>query len=189
MDEIEELQMESLSIIEKTLRGQGRLDVNQRIRGIVGILIKEYQIPFDEILVDLICYVHRNRLLEKYDPEKGKLATYVTHCVYYALKAYIRRVKTIEDNPSEGRLGMSVDFLDDLGIEALVDYNNPEQMVIGRELLDLINDHFGADDAQVLLEMKERRDEAKRLGISYPAYCKRLQRKIAAFQPVLDQHS
>ena len=41
------------------------------------------------------------------------------------------------------------------------------------------------DDAAVALGCKSRRAEAKRLGITHDAYCKRLQRKTDSFKTVL----
>jgi len=52
-------------------------------------------------------------------------------------------------------------------------------------LLELIIKHFGYDDAAVALGCKSRRAEAKRLGITLDAYCKRLQRKTDSFKIVL----
>ena len=51
--------------------------------------------------------------------------------------------------------------------------------------MELIIDHFGEDDAEVLLGYSDRQTEAKRLSISYDTYCKRLSRKIHSFVPVL----
>jgi len=51
-----------------------------------------------------------------------------------------------------------------------------------KELLWLIINHFGYDDAAVALGCKSRRAEAERLGIALDAYSKRLQRKTASFK-------
>ena len=73
-----------------------------------------------------------------------------------------------------------------LGADGLVDYTTPEDLVIAKELIDLVIDHFGEDDADVLLGYSDRLSESARLSISYDTYCKRLSRKIKSFQPILE---
>jgi hypothetical protein len=51
--------------------------------------------------------------------------------------------------------------------------------------MELIYDHFGEDDAEVILGYKDRQTEADRLSIRYDTYCKRLSRKIRTFLPIL----
>jgi len=38
-----------------------------------------------------------------------------------------------------------------LGADDLVDYTTPEDLIIAKELMELIIDHFGENDAKVLL--------------------------------------
>ena len=73
-----------------------------------------------------------------------------------------------------------------LGADGLVDYTTPEDLVIAKELMELIIDHFGEDDAEVLLGYSDRLSESARLSISYYTYCKRLSRKIDSFLPILE---
>ncbi len=72
-----------------------------------------------------------------------------------------------------------------LGADDLVDYTTPEDLIIAKELMELIIDHFGENDAKVLLGYSDRHTEADRLSISYNTYCKRLSRKIRSFLPIL----
>ncbi len=88
---------------------------------------------------------------------------------------------------SDGYCGSSISFLEKIGADGLVDYTTPEDLVIAKELLEIIINHFSENDARVLLGYTDRRTEAKRLSISYDAYNKRLQRKISAFLPVLKE--
>jgi len=88
---------------------------------------------------------------------------------------------------TDGYCGSSVSYLEKSGADGLVDYTTPEDLVIAKELLKIIFNHFGEDDARVLLGYKDRRTEAERLSISYDTYSKRLQRKITTFLPVLKE--
>ena len=71
--------------------------------------------------------------------------------------------------------------LDDETFETIT----PEDYLIAKELVELIQDHYGIDNADVLLGKKDRRSFAKEMGIDYYAYCKRLNRLTSAFKQVL----
>ena len=86
---------------------------------------------------------------------------------------------TFAEESTDGYCGSAISFLENLGAEGLIDYTTPEDLIIAKELMELIIDHFGEDDADVLLGHSDRQTEANRLSISYDTYCKRLSRKIA----------
>ena len=88
---------------------------------------------------------------------------------------------------SDDYFGSTLSFLEKLGAEGLINYTTPEDLVIAKQLLELIIDHFGEDDAMVLMDIRDRHDEAERTSIPYHTYCKRLQRKIKSFIPILDK--
>ena len=92
----------------------------------------------------------------------------------------------LAEESSDGYCGSAISFLETLGADGLVDYTTPEDLVIAKELMELIIDHFGKDDAEVLLDYSDRQTESNRLSISYDTYCKRLSRKIKSFVPVLE---
>ncbi len=89
---------------------------------------------------------------------------------------------------SDDQLGSSLGYLEKLGISGLHETDTPEDLYIAKELLGFILDHFGKDDTMVLLGIKDRRDEADRLSIKYDTYCKRLNRKVQSFIPILKEH-
>jgi hypothetical protein len=82
---------------------------------------------------------------------------------------------------------VSLDFLAGIGAESLVDFNTPEDMVIGKELLELMINHYGLEDVLVLLGHEDRQAAAERLEMPYKTFCKRLIRKTLLFLPVLKQ--
>ena len=59
---------------------------------------------------------------------------------------------------------------------------------MGKELVKMANDHFGDNDLAVILGLKSKRAEAKRLGINNDTYRKRLQRKLAKFRSILNEN-
>jgi len=51
--------------------------------------------------------------------------------------------------------------------------------------LELVQNHYGDDDAKVVLGLMDRKAEAKRRSITYDTYRKRLDRKTCDFRPIL----
>jgi hypothetical protein len=92
---------------------------------------------------------------------------------------------SLAEESFDGYCGSAISFLETLGADGLVDYTTPEDLVIAKELMALIIDHFGENDAEVLLGYSDRLSESARLSISYYTYCKRLSRKIKSFLPIL----
>ncbi|BBO93224.1 hypothetical protein [Desulfosarcina ovata] len=80
-------------------------------------------------------------------------------------------------------MGTSIESLERDGVEGLIDEDDPERILLGKELLEAAVNHFGKSDLAVILGLKETRAEAKRLGIRYDTYRKRLQRKIDIYRP------
>ena len=83
------------------------------------------------------------------------------------------------------RTGASLDPYERQGIDGLIDQENPEDVLIGSELMELARSHIGYDDLTVIIGLRDKRAEAKRLGLSYDTYRKRLQRKLVRFKSIL----
>ena len=194
----QELLNQSNQQFEQALSSNGNFKINRIIGYKTRRLKYEYGLEDDEILNALFDEFLRKHLYEKITPEKT-LSTFIIHTTNYGLNGELRKQQQekrnypsisldgLAEESSDGYCGSTVSFLEDLGAEGLVDYTTPEDLIIAKELMELIIDHFGEDDAKVLLGYSDRRSEAKRLSISYDAYCKRLQRKISAFLPVLQE--
>jgi len=73
----------------------------------------------------------------------------------------------------------------DLFNKYLFEKTTPEDICIAKELLGLIMDHYGKDDAMVILGIKDREKMAEQLSMNYHSYCKRLQRKTTVFKQIL----
>lgn len=180
------------------LSGNGNFKINITIQYKVRKLKQNYGIERDEILNNAVEKFLGKKHYEKYDSEKS-LSTFIVHYTNYNLNIQIREQRNEKKNypkisldslahqSSDGYCGSSVTFLEKLGTDGLVNYTTPEDLVIAKELSEIIINHFGENDARVLLGYTDRRTEAKRLSISYDTYSKRLQRKITAFLPVLKE--
>ncbi len=194
--EQQELLNQSYQQLKQTLSSNGNLKINRKIGYKSRRLKYEYGLEDDEIFSAIFCEFLSKKLYEKITPEKA-LSTFITHTTNYMLSTLIREQQRekrnyprisldgLAEESSDGYCGSSVSFLGELGADGLVEYTTPEDLVIAKELLELIYDHFGEDDAEVLLGYKDRRTEAERLSIRYDTYCKRLSRKIRAFLPIL----
>ena len=191
----QELLNQSYQHVKWALSNNGNLNINRKTQYKIRRL-NDYGLEDDEILNNLFVeYLSKNHY-EKYDPDKS-LSTFAAYYTYYNLNNQIRKQRTEKKNypkisldslaqhSSDGYCGSSISFLNELGANGLVEYTTPEDLVIAMELLELIYDHFGEDDAEVILGFKDRRTEAERLSIRYDTYCKRLSRKICTFLPVL----
>ena len=194
--EQQELLNQSYQQFKQALSSNGNFKIN-RIIGYKSRRLKyEYGLEDDEILNAIFCEFVSKKLYEKITPDKT-LSTFIAHTTNYGLNGELRKhqqekrnyprisLDGLAEESSDGYCGSSISFLGELGADGLVEYTTPEDLVIAKELMELIYDHFGEDDAEVLLGYKDRRTEAERLSIRYDTYCKRLSRKIRSFLPIL----
>ena len=172
----------------------------KKINRIIGYkarrLKDEFGLEDDEIHNAIFCEFLSKKLYEKITPDKT-LSTFIVHTTYYVLSSQLRKEKqekrnyprnsldSLAEESSDGYCGSAISFLETLGADGLVDYTTPEDLVIAKELMEHIIDHFGEDDAEVLLGYSDRQSESNRLSIDYYTYCKRLSRKIHSFLPIL----
>jgi hypothetical protein len=194
--ERQELLNQSYQQFEQALSRNGHLKINQIIRYKSRRLKGEYGLEDDEIQNVIFCEFLDKKLYEKITPDKT-LSTFIVHTTNYVLNVQLRKhqqekrnyprisLDSLAEESSDGYCGSAVSFLENLGADGLVDYTTPEDLVIAKELMELIIDHFGEDDAEVLLGYSDRQTESNRLSISYDTYCKRLSRKTRSFLLIL----
>jgi hypothetical protein len=60
-------------------------------------------------------------------------------------------------------MGSSIESFEREGIEGLIDEDDPEMIIMGKELLEAAADHFGDNDLAVIFGLKDKRAEAERL--------------------------
>jgi hypothetical protein len=196
--EQQELLNQSYQQFKQALSSNGNLKINRIIGYKSRRLKSEYGLEDDEILNAIFCEFLSKELVEKITPDKT-LSTFIVHTTNYMLNVQLRKqqqekrnyprisLDSLAEESSDGYCGSAISFLETLGADGLVDYTTPEDLIIAKELMDLIMDHFGEDDAKVLLGYSDRLSESARLSISYDTYYKRLSRKIHSFLPILKQ--
>ncbi len=194
--EQQELLNQSYQQFNQALSSNGNFKINRIIGYKTRRLKFEFGLEDDETLNNLIDYFLCKKLYEKITPDKT-LSTFIVHTTNYGLNVQLRKHQQEKRNfpsisldaqseaPSDGYCGSAISFLENLGADGLADYTTPEDLVIAKELMELIIDHFGEDDAAVLLGYSDRLTESNRLSISYDTYCKRLSRKIQSLLPIL----
>jgi hypothetical protein len=194
--EQQELLNQSYQQFKQALSRNGNFKVNRKIGYKTRRLKYKYGLEDKEILNDLFDEFLSKKIYEKITPEKT-LSTFIIHSTNYGLNGQLRKQKkekrnyssisldALAEESADGYCGSAISFLERLGADGLVDYTTPEDIVIAKELMYLIIDHFGENDAKVLLGYSDRHTEADRLSIKYDTYCKRLSRKIQSFKPII----
>jgi hypothetical protein len=192
----QDLLNQSVREIHTALSGNGKLKINQKIRLKVRSLTEDLGLEKDEIENVAVEEFLSREIYEKCKPEKP-LSTFCTHFANYSLNGQLRAEKlhrkhyravsldSLAQDNHDNDWAYSDEFLEPAENESLADYITPEDFLNAKELLGLIINHFGYDDAAVALGCNSRRAEAKRLRIALDAYTKRLQRKSASFKQVL----
>ena len=189
---------QSVREIRNALSGKGKFRINRKIRYKVRVLKEDHGFTGDEILSAVFDEFLSKSLDIKCHPGKT-LSTFFVHFVNYSLSELIRQqvnekkcfrrvsLDAIAEETADNDWGSATAFLESASCEILADELTPEDLVIARELQNLISNHFGENDTAVLLGWQNRESEADRLKISKEAYCKRLQRKTGFFKDVLEK--
>jgi len=189
---------ESFETMLKILSNKGTLDMNRKINYKIDRLRKDHGFKRKEILSSLAEAYLIKKLYEKYRAENA-LSTFILHSINYMLNGMLRKCDTQRRHFHEislekmlrectGNLEeVSLDFLSRLGADCLVEFTTPEDLIIGKQLFELMINHYGIEDVMVLLGYEDRKTAADRLNLTYESYCKRLLRKTLLFLPVLDQ--
>ena len=186
----DDLGEESYCQFELFLSDYGKFKRNLRIKAKVRHLKEKFRLNHDDILHELFEHYLSGGYHENYDPDKAKFATFIADYVNKNLNNLLRKAKRAKKREDSAFLGedfndLSDSFLKQHGSDETFETITPEDYLIAKELLELIQDHYGIDNADVLLGKKDRRSFAKEIGTDYYAYCKRLNRLTSAFNQVL----
>ena len=172
--------------------------MNRAIQARVRWLYHRYGITRIEIIEYVKWDFERKKKHRKFDPEKSCLETYVLTFTYFALLTLIRQCKKhdvgekeeipfsqLSKDTSIQTMGSSIESFEREGVDGLIDEDDPEMIIMGKELLQAAADHFGDNNLDVIFGLKDKRAEARSLGLSYDTYRKRLQRKLIQFRSIL----
>lgn len=191
--------IEAEKLISRFIWQGGKLWKNHVIQKRVKWLFYQYGITRQEIIENLKWKFEQNNHHQRYYPAKSCLETYVLNFCYYGLLSMVRECKSQEGKgnliPVPNHLyglkiqsmGKSYEPYERDGIDGLVEMTTPEDLLIGKELLQMAEDHFGREDLEVLLGARDRKAEAERLGLTGEAYRLRLFRKRLLFKEVLKE--
>lgn len=173
--------------------------MNSAIQKRVRWLYQRYGMTREEIIEYIKWKFSCQRKHYKFNPEKSCLETYVLNFTYFTLLSVVRQCKNHEagggkeipfsqlaDYELIKTIGQSIDSFERLGIEGLINGDNPEDILMGKQLMETATDHFGNSDLAVILGLKDKRTEAMRIGLDYDSYRKRLQRKLNQFRSILN---
>ena len=195
----QELLDQSIPLLKLSLSNSGKLKINRKIQYKINLLKNHFDLEDDEILNSLFDRFLEGEIYHKYDPEKA-LSTFIVYCTDYNLNRELRKQRAsaknypdvsfdeISPERDNGESSSSLPYLEKLGIDGLFEKTTPEDLCIAKELLGLIMDHYGKDDAKVILGIADRKDMSEHLAMNYHSYCKRLQRKTTAFKQILKKH-
>jgi hypothetical protein len=170
----------------------GRFPINESIQKKVRILSEIFGIDSEDILHDLFTQYLEKEDYKRFDPQRGKLSTYINvytnRWLYHEIRRYERinnkfKIEKLPDDyedalDQENRVDHSLWFYEKIGRqENLMETITPEDYYDAKELWELIVKNVGINDSLVLIGVKDIKLEAERLGLDYYTYCQRLNRK------------
>ena len=191
--------VDSYRLIYRFIYHSGKIWMNTAIQKRIRWLYRRYGMTREEIIEYVKWKFKCQRKHYKFDPEKSCLETFVLNFTYFAMLSLVRQCEDHEagnekeipfsqlpDYEPIKTIGQSIDSFERMGIEGIINDENPEDILMGKQLMEMAMNHFGDSDLAVILGLKDKRDEAKRIGLDYDSYRKRLQRKLNQFRSILN---
>ena len=167
-----------------------------RIQWKVSVLKEEYNLTEIEIADELFEKYWRLGHYQKYDASRGSLNNWIAHYVCLYLNHLIRhhgvRAKEIQNqrvDPLDQRNWTSLEWIDqdytsedpDYQPEIVFDPTNPEDLLIAKELLEFIKNHFSPVEYDYLRGEIDLDDAAQISGMQSDSFRKKVARKRAEF--------
>ena len=126
----------------------------------------------------------------------GQLSTFMTHYANLSLLNIIKKYRrfnikriSLTDNYEDTfdqKWRYSLLYLERIELsEGLVERTTPEDFYMAKELYEKMKNFLGKENAEVLIGMRTRKEEAERRGINYQTYRKQLYRQTLEFQTYL----
>jgi len=161
------------------------------------IITQEYNLSGRDVVDDLFAnYWERGHYL-KYDKSKGSLNNWIARYVNLYLNHEIRRQAVRQRDahnqridPADQRNWSNITCLDidntredpDYQPDIVLDTTNAEGLLIAKETLELVYDHFSKTEIAYLMGEMDLPQAAEQSGISCEAFRKRLDRRKADFK-------
>ena len=191
--------VDSYRLIYRFIYHSGKIWMNTAIQKRVRWLYYRYGMNRKEIIEYVKWKFKCQRKHYKFNREKSCLETFVLNFTYFTLLTLVQQCENHEagnekeipfsqlpDYEPIKTIGQSIDSFERMGIEGIINDENPEDILMGKQLMEMATDHFSDNDLAVILGLKDKRAEAKRLGLDYDSYRKRLQRKLNQFRSILN---
>ena len=193
----DELLEQCLDHFNETFSKNWRYKVNREINNKINRLKYQHKMKDNEIFNVVYQQFLEKKLDEKYQADKT-LSTFIAYCVKYGLCDLVKQkrrehrkkecsLEALLNDPLCGSGASSFNIDEQDGFPSLVEHNTPEDLLIGKEMKELIFEHFGTTDALVLLGYEDLKKTATSLGMTYDAYRKRLWRKKEQFKAFLEK--
>lgn len=153
--------------IKSAMSGNGKFWVNKSIKRLKNCLKEEFRYEhqsFDDLTVDFTNFAMTNHVVKKYEHDKGSFQGYMNTVIENYLKNELKRLRNERSLMFQGKFARQVDmnsivsqydleltnFIEDVvpGTDIM---DNPENKVIGDELVDLLHDVFGEESTYLLV--------------------------------------
>lgn len=170
------------------------------------VLTEEHGLSVRDIIDDLFADYWERGHYKKYDEKKGSslnnwIARYVDFYLNHIIRRCAVRSSDIQDqriDPVDQRNQANLVWLDkdnerddpDFQPDSLSDSTNPEDLLIAKETLHFVCDHFSRIEIEFLMGEIDLMEAASISGISCDAFRKRLDRRRVEFKNcmrVIDQ--
>ena len=187
---------EAYKNLEWALFSKGKFGINGSIQRKVRYLNKLHNIEREDLLHDIFEEFISKEIYEKAMKASGKLSTFMTHYANLSLLNIIKKYKrfnikriSLTDNYEDTfdqKWRYSLLYLERIELsEGLVERNTPEDLYFAKELYEKMKNFLGKENAEVLIGMRTRKEEAERRGVNYQTYRKQLYRQTLEFQKYL----
>jgi hypothetical protein len=192
----EDLLAEAYKNLEWALFSKGKFGINGSIQRKVRYLSELHNIEREDLLHDIFEEFISKNICEKAMKATGQLSTFMTHYANNILRNKLKKCKRLNrkrisltdnyDDTFDQKWRYSILYLERTDLtEGLVERNTPEDLYFEKELYEKMKNFLGKEIAEVLIEMRTRKEEAERRGVNYQTYRKQLYRQTLEFQVYL----
>ena len=171
----EDLLAEAYKNLERALFSKGKFGINGSIQRKVRYLSELHNIGREDLLHDIFVEFISKEIYEKAMRSSGQLSTFMTHYANLSLLNIIKKYRrfnikriSLTDNYEDTfdqKWRYSLLYLERIELsEGLVERTTPEDFYMAKELYEKMKNFLGKENAEVLIGMRTRKEEAERRG-------------------------
>ena len=143
----EELMDQVCEKVYLAVRGVGLLKKNKVCKSLADQIYEEFGIKRHELTNEIICYIMRHNLMDRYRPENS-LGWYVVGITWRYLVNRRQKLRICKKMDKELLIEIRLEQDDD--IYSLPKYGNPEEIYLRKELHELVMKHVSQDEYDLL---------------------------------------